>query len=44
LTNFLVTSWPAEGSTPWTGKGIVYHDDKSTADRDHVRMVWSDES
>jgi predicted membrane-bound spermidine synthase len=44
LTNFLVTSWPAEGSTPWTGKGIVYRDDKSTADRDHVRMVWSDES
>ena len=44
LTNFLVTSWPVEGSAPWTGIGAIYHDDKSTADRDHVRMVWSDES
>jgi spermidine synthase len=44
LTNFLVTSWPVEGSKPWNGSGAVYHDDKSTADRDHVRMVWSDES
>lgn len=42
LTNFLVTSWPVEGSTPWTGAGSVYHDDRSTADHDHVLMVWSD--
>jgi spermidine synthase len=42
LTNFLVTSWPVEGSAAWTGAGTLYKDDKSTADRDHVRMVWSD--
>jgi hypothetical protein len=31
-----------EGSAAWTGAGTLYKDDKSTADRDHVRMVWSD--
>lgn len=40
LTNFLVTSWPVEGSTPWTGRGEVYHDDRNSADQDHVQMVW----
>jgi spermidine synthase len=44
ITNFLVTCWPVEGSTPWSGGGAMYRDDKSTADRDHLRMVWSDES
>ncbi len=42
LTNVLVTSWAADGSDPWTGTGTAYHDDKSSADRDHVRMVWFD--
>jgi len=45
LTNFLVTSWPAVGSAPWNGTGQVYRDDKSTADQDHVKLVWGpDES
>jgi hypothetical protein len=43
LTNILVTSWPAEGSVPWNGTGHVYRDDKNTADRDHVDLVWSAE-
>jgi hypothetical protein len=39
-TNFLVTSWRASGSIPWNGTGEVYRDDKSTADRDHVELIW----
>lgn len=39
-TNFLVTSWPASGSIRWNGTGQVYRDDKSTADRDHVELIW----
>jgi hypothetical protein len=42
LTNVLVTSWAVDGSAIWAGAGTAYHDDKSSADRDHVRMVWSD--
>jgi spermidine synthase len=41
LTNILVTSWPASGSVSWNGSGEVYRDDKNTADRDHVALVWS---
>ena len=41
LTNILVTSWPAAGSTPWNGTGAVYRDQKNTADRDHVALIWS---
>ena len=40
LTNVLITSWPAAESTPWNGSGAVYRDQKNTADRDHVAMVW----
>jgi spermidine synthase len=40
LTNVLVTNWPAGGSIRWNGKGHSYHDDKSTADRDHVDLFW----
>jgi hypothetical protein len=40
LTNILVTSWPAAGSAPWNGTGAVYRDQKNTADRDHVAMIW----
>jgi spermidine synthase len=43
LTNVLVTSWPAEGSVRWNRTGDVYRDDKNTADRDHVDLVWSEE-
>lgn len=39
-TNFLVTNWPWAGSTEWKGAGQVYTDNRNTADRDHVRMVW----
>jgi spermidine synthase len=41
LTNILVTSWAADGSVPWNGSGHVYRDDRNTADRDHVDLVWS---
>jgi spermidine synthase len=40
LTNILVTSWPALGSAPWNGTGTVYRDQKNTADRDHVALIW----
>ena len=43
LSNFLVTSWPVEGSVAWIGTGRVYRDDKNTADRDHVDLVWGPE-
>jgi predicted membrane-bound spermidine synthase len=41
LTNILVTSWPAGGSVAWNGSGDVYRDDRNSADRDHVDLVWS---
>ena len=40
LTNILVTSWPALRSAPWNGTGTVYRDQKNTADRDHVALIW----
>jgi hypothetical protein len=40
LTNILVTDWPAAGSVPWTGAGRAYRDDRNTADRDHVALIW----
>ena len=41
LINILVTSWPASGSIEWKGNGEVYRDDRNTADRDHVDLVWN---
>jgi hypothetical protein len=41
LINILVTSWPASGFVEWNGSGNVYRDDRNTADRDHVDLVWS---
>ena len=41
LTNFLVSDWPISGATRWDGAGEPYRDDRSTADGDHLRMVWS---
>jgi hypothetical protein len=38
--NILVSNWPMAGSNPWNGRGIIYHDDKNTADRDWVRLRW----
>jgi hypothetical protein len=40
ITNFLVTSWEIPGSAEWTGTGRIYTDDRNTADRDHVEMIW----
>ena len=40
-TNFLVTSWPASGGAQWTGSGMVYRDDRNSADKDHVDLVWN---
>lgn len=39
-TNVRVTNWAAPGSSPWSGRGRAYHDDKNTADRDHVSLIW----
>ena len=41
LTNILVTNWPAGGSARWNGSGSPYRDDRNTADRDHVNLVWN---
>ncbi len=43
VTNILVTSWPADGSVPWNGRGDVYRDDKNAADRDYVDLIWGRE-
>jgi predicted membrane-bound spermidine synthase len=43
LTNYLITDWPIAGSAEWTGAGQVYLDDRNSADRDHTRMIWSEE-
>jgi spermidine synthase len=43
LTNIMVTDWPAEGATRWSGLGAPYRDDRNSADRDHVKLVWSGE-
>jgi len=40
VTNFLVSDFPLPGSTEWTGAAAVYTDDRNTADRDHVEMMW----
>jgi MFS family permease len=42
-TNYLITDWPIPGSAEWTGSGRAYLDDRNTADRDHTRMIWSEE-
>lgn len=42
LTNLLVTSWPVPGCERWTGSGQAYRDDRNTADRDHVELVWGE--
>ena len=42
-TNFLVINWESPGFTEWTGTGRIYTDDRNTADRDHVAMVWGGE-
>ena len=39
-SNVLVTNWEIAGSAEWKGAGQVYTDDRSTADRDHVALVW----
>jgi len=40
-TNIMVTNWAAQGSARWNGSGTVYRDDRNTADRDHLKMVWN---
>jgi predicted membrane-bound spermidine synthase len=41
LTNILVTSWPVDGSIPWRGTGDSYYDNRNTADRDHLALIWN---
>jgi spermidine synthase len=43
LTNILVTSWATGDAAQWNGTGEVYRDDRNTADRDHVKLVWNAE-
>jgi predicted membrane-bound spermidine synthase len=43
ITNYLITDWPIPGSEEWAGGGAGYLDDRNTADRDHTRMIWSQE-
>jgi spermidine synthase len=40
LTNIMVTNGPVAGSLEWTGAGRLYTDNRNTADRDHVELVW----
>ena len=40
-TNILVTSWATPGAAQWTGSGMVYRDDRNSADKDHVDLVWN---
>jgi hypothetical protein len=40
VTNFLVTNRPVTGSVEWTGRGPLYTDNRNTADRDHVNLMW----
>jgi spermidine synthase len=40
LTNILVTDFPVEGAFAWNESGDAYRDDRNSADRDHVKMVW----
>ena len=44
LTNYLVTNWDVGGSAAWKGTGEIYTDDRNSADRDHVKMMWGGES
>jgi len=40
FTNMVVTSWRAAGAVAWNGTGTVYRDDRNSADRDHVELIW----
>ena len=44
LTNIMVTNMDMAGSVEWTGAGSLYTDNRNTADRDHVELVWSSEN
>ena len=44
ITNIMVTNWPASHTLRWDGSGTVYRDDRNTADRDHLRMMWGGRS
>ena len=41
ISNITVTNWPIDGSVAWNGSGKIYRDDKNSADRDHVAMLWA---
>ena len=40
LTNIMVSNREAAGAVEWNGAGRLYTDDRNTADRDHVELVW----
>ena len=43
LTNIMVMNREAAGAVEWNGAGRLYTDDRNTADRDHVDLVWGGE-
>ncbi len=43
ISNMMVTTWPIPGAVEWKGAGSVYFDDNNTVDKDHVRLIWSNE-
>ncbi len=43
LTNYLVTNWSTTASSAWQGEGRTYSDNRNSADRDHIAMIWSQE-
>ena len=42
ITNYLVADFALPGSKEWSGSAPIYTDDRNTADRDHVAMMWED--
>jgi spermidine synthase len=39
-TNFLVSDRATAGAVEWKGSGEIYSDNRNTADRDHVDLMW----
>jgi predicted membrane-bound spermidine synthase len=43
FSNYLVTNWSITASSAWHGAGRAYSDNRNSADRDHIAMIWSEE-
>jgi hypothetical protein len=42
VSNFLLCNPGIQGSVEWMGSGQLYTDNRNTADRDHVDLVWGE--